>query len=378
MVRRIIITVVIVLFSGLLAFAAWMLGRNASYNFTGRTITDLAGRQVAVPERVDRIIALGPGALRLVAYLGSVDRIVGIEDMEKRMATDLYTRPYARLLGEAFYALPVVGPGGPGALPDSERIMMCNPDVIVATNIDPAQLDNLQARTQTPVVCLSYGELGVWRAEARQSLSLLGDILGVSERAGELNTYLESLEDDLRRRTEDIPESDRPHAYFGGISYKGAHGLDSTEAGYLPAEMVRAYNLANEVGRRGHFFVDREQILIWNPDVIFVDSGSRDILDEGFATDREFYQLLGAAQTGQMFSLLPYNYYNTNIELAVLNAYFIGKTLYPQRFQDVRVEDMANEIMMTFLGIDARGQAIPAYRTITFSETGVIDWGHGE
>ena len=347
--------------------------RPSRENGAGRTVTDLAGRKVSVPNDVQRLVALGPGALRLVAYLGATDRVVGIEDMEKRMARELYVRPYARALDEAFMALPVVGTGGPGALPDPERTLMCRPDLIVAVGIDPGQLENIEAKTGVPALYLSYGELGVWREEARRSLELLGDVLDARERAAAVNEYVTQVEQDLQKRTADIAEDDRPAVYFGGISYKGAHGLTSTEAGYPPARMAGARNLADGLGKTGHFFVDKEQILVWNPEFVFIDAASRLILDEDFRQNREFYRLLDASRSGKVFSLLPYNHYNTNIELSLLNAYFVGKSLYPERFGDISIEDKAREIMGTFLGIRA-DEEIPAYRALHFPKTGPIEW----
>jgi len=340
---------------------------------TGRTVVDLARRKVTVPNRVERLIALGPGALRLVAYLGATDRIVGIEDFEKRTARDLYLRPYASTLGKEFLDLPVVGTGGSGTLPDPEKILMCWPDLIVAVGIDCGQLDNIQAKTGVPALYLSYGDLGVWREEAQRSLLLLGEILGRSERAVTLNEYIGSLEEDLKKRIAGIDEDDKPAAYFGGISYKGPHGLTSTEAGYPPARMAGARNLVDGLGKTGHFFVDKEQILAWNPDFIFVDTASRLILDEDFQRNRNFYRLLKAARSGRVFSVLAYNYYNTNIELALLNGYFIGKSIYPHRFHDVAMENKAREIMEAFLGIRP-DRELPAYRPVRFPGIGPVKW----
>ncbi|MFW6139509.1 MAG: iron ABC transporter substrate-binding protein, partial [Spirochaetota bacterium] len=56
-------------------------------------IKDLAGRQVEVPLNVDRIVCAGPGALRLIVYLEAVDRVIGVEDAEKRWGPA--GRPYA-------------------------------------------------------------------------------------------------------------------------------------------------------------------------------------------------------------------------------------------------------------------------------------------
>lgn len=335
--------------------------------------TDLAGRTVAVKGDVRRLIALGPGALRLVAYLEAEDMLVGIENMEFEMARDAYVRPYSMVLTDAIMRLPIVGPGGPGALPDPERIILSQPDVIVAVAIDPSNLNSLQARTGVPTAYLSYGQLGAWREDAMRSLLLLGEILGKTARAEELAQYIRSVENDLKRRTENIPEADRPSVYVGGVSLKGTQGITSTEAGYLPAQLAGARNVADTLESEGHFFIDREQLLAWNPEVMFIDTTSRPIVDADFAKDPEFFRLLNATSTGKTYSLLPYNYYNTNIELALLNAYFIGKTLYPERFRDVDIEEKTKEIMMNFLGVVPEDYA-PAFHSLKFLESGTIVW----
>ena len=371
--RRIGPAAIVVVAAVLAAGAIYWLTHSHASGVAGRTVTDLAGREVTVPNKVRRLIALGPGALRLVTYLGATDRVVGIEDFERRMSRDVYLRPYASTLGEAFLDLPVVGTGGPGALPDPEKILICRPDLIVAVGMEPAQLANIEAKTGVPAVYLSYGELGAWRQAAQRSLSLLGEVLDRSERAAALNRYVASLEEDLKKRTADIDRADRPTAYFGGISFKGTHGLTSTQAGYCPGLLVGARNLADGLGKTGHFYVDKEQILAWNPDFIFVDTGSRVILDQDFRKNRDFYRLLKAARAGRVRSLLAYNYYNTNIELALLNAYFIGKSMYPARFDDVSMEDKAGEIMEAFLGVRPAGD-LPAYRALGFPAAGPVKW----
>jgi len=371
--RLVALVAVGLLAAGLAAAAFYGLSHVSASAAAGRRITDLAGRQVTVPAEVKRLVALGPGALRLVAYLRATDRVVGIEDLERRMARDVFVRPYASTLDEDFLKLPVVGTGGPGALPDPEKLIMCRPDLIVAVALDPAQLDNVQERTGVPAVYLSYGELGVWREEARKSLSLLGELLGRRERAAALNAYVTSLEGGLRKRTAGIPAGKRPAAYFGGISYKGSHGIESTQAGYPPGCLAGARNVADSLGKKGHFFVDREQLLVWDPDFVFVDAGSRLILERDFDKNRKFYRLLGAAGAGRTFSLLPYNYYNTNMELSLINAWFIGKTTYPDRFADVDLSEKSGEIIEQFLGIRP-DREIPACRRLRFPETGPVSW----
>lgn len=51
---------------------------------------------------------------------------------------------------------------------------------------------------------------------------------------------------------------------------------------------------------------------------------------------------------GQVYSLMPYN--STNIDAAIANAYFIGKTLCPTAFSDVDPTQKANGIYQALLG----------------------------
>jgi len=339
-----------------------------------RVVRDIMGREVSIPAEVRRLVAIGPGALRLVVYLGATDRVAGIEDTERRMVRDPWVRPYASTLDERFFDLPVVAPGGPGKLPDFERVMMVRPDILVAVGIDAAQVDNVQAKTGVPVVCLSYGALGEWREEAQQSLTLLGNLLGRQEQAKRINAYVEALQKELKTRTVSVDRNNAPSVYFGGISFKGAHGLTSTQSRYSPGEMVAAHAPVDGLERTGHLFVDEEQILVWDPDVIFVDMGSRAILARDFEKRRGFYRLLGAVKAGRVYSLLPYNYYNTNMELALLNACFVGKTLYPEPFADLDLSAKAAEIFAVFLGRKIDDEP-PAYRRLAFPENGPIPWG---
>jgi len=59
---------------------------------------------------------------------------------------------------------------------------------------------------------------------------------------------------------------------------------------------------------------------------------------------------LSAAKEGRVYGVLPYNFYSTNYETVLADAYFIGKTLYPDRFADVDPVKKADEIYTFFLG----------------------------
>ncbi len=315
------------------------------------TVTDLLARRVKVPDRVERLVALGPGSLRLVVYLGAQERVVGIEAMERRLDDTL--RPYAAALGERFASLPVVAQGGPGVHPNPEQLIALRPQVVFVTTMDPRAVARLQRRTRLPVVALSYGELGVYRREALESLRLMGRVLGRQQRAAAIVAYIEDMEADLRRRVADVRRA--PSAYIGGIGLKGGHGITSTEAGYPPFALVRAHNIvAPEEGRPSrHLMIDRELLLARDPEHLFIDHNGLQLIGNDYRQRPAFYRALSAVRAGRVHALLAYNHYNTNIATVYANAYAVGHSLYPERFADIDPQQRAAAILRFFVGRDA-------------------------
>ena len=65
---------------------------------------DMLGRKVMVPEKVEKIVGLRAGALRLLVYMDAIDLIAGIEEIERRSY-----RPYL-LAHPELKELPIIGP----------------------------------------------------------------------------------------------------------------------------------------------------------------------------------------------------------------------------------------------------------------------------
>ncbi|MBN2809504.1 MAG: iron ABC transporter substrate-binding protein [Deltaproteobacteria bacterium] len=327
-----------------------------------REIVDLAGRNLTVPDTVERIVALGPGTLRLVVYLQALDKVVAVESLEKRGLSPFF-RPYSEVCAKELTALPEIGSGGPGKLPELEALLAARPQVLFAIGLDRGQCENLTAKTGIPTVILSYGKLGVWRAEAQQSLALMGEILERQERAVVLSRFLEKSQAELRQKS--AAAGPAPTAYFGGLAYKGGRGLESTEAGYFPGTLVQARNVAGSNPDRGHLFVDKERLLQWNPEIIFLDYSSTAQISRDYLANPDFYQLLQAVNHKQLFMLLPYNQYNTNLENALANAYYIAGRLYPEKFTEAAVTTKIAEIFNFFLGLKIDRTSLPAYHSFS-------------
>lgn len=311
------------------------------------TVTDLSGREVEIAAPAEKIAAIGPGALRLVCYVNGAAKVAGVEELEKNNPT---AAPYL-LANPSLLALPAIGPGGPDTTPDAEMLVSLGLDVIFTCQlVDQARAEDLQAKTGIPVVVLDYGTLSTFSQEIYDSLALIGQITGEEARAGEVLDFLEECRKDLNARTGDIPENEKPLVYVGGINMKGAHGIESTFGQYPPLAAIMAKNAADETGREGSLSIDPEQLLAWDPEIIFIDAGGLQLVKDDYKKDPAVYRSLSAVKEGEVYSLIPYNWYWTNIDTAIADAYYAGKVLYPERFADIDPVEKADEIYRFLLG----------------------------
>ena len=308
---------------------------------------DLARREVEIPESVERIVCAGPGSLRIIVYLNAQNKVVGVEDAERRWGPS--GRPYAIACKE-LANLPSIGPGGPGKLPDMEALVKLNLDIIFMTYVDTRIADNIQAKTGIPVFVLSYGETAEFGEPLFKSFELAGYILGKERRAREVTNFIKECLDDLKKRTENIPDEKKPTVYVGGLGYKGVHGIESSWANFPLFDFVNAKNVVNGIGKEGHVFIDRERLVSWDPDIIFVDEGGLELVRQDYQKRPEFYRLLKAYREEAIYGILPFNFYTTNIGTALADAYYIGKVLYPDIFGDIKPEENADRIYLFLVG----------------------------
>ena len=128
------------------------------------------------------------------------------------------------------------------------------------------------------------------------------------------------------------------------------HGIESTQGDYPPFKSINAKNVVDETGQKGSVMIDKEKLLAWDPDVIFIDEGGYSLVKQDYQKDPKFYQSLKAVKAGHVYGLLPYNNYTTNIDTAIADSYYAGKVLYPEQFKDIDPAKKADEIYKFFYG----------------------------
>ena len=318
-------------------------GTTQTSNGNTRAITDGAGRQVNVPEKVESIVCVGVGALRYTCYMGAANLVVGVEDYETKAGM---SRLYNYVNFDKFKNLPVIGTNGN---PYTEEIIKVTPDVIVMSKSASVEADDLQAKTGTPVVVVPGSDTTL-DSDAYETIRILGELYSIENRATELTNYLKDIQKDLDDRTKNIPDSEKPSVYVGGVSFKGHHGFEGTEAGYGPLALIGAKNLADTTGQSGAFNIDLEQVLSWDPDIIFVDFNGMNLIKEDYAKNPDYYNALTAVREGKVYSQISFRSSASNLETALADAYYAACVMYPEQFADIDPVAKAGEIFAMLLG----------------------------
>lgn len=314
-----------------------------------RIITDALGREVEIPLKIERIVPLG-NAVRYLTYLGLSDKFVGMQQPEM---SPTQIMAFAYVHKEEWSKLPLVGNDAGGAAEFyAEELIACKPDIIVTTY--PADIaDEVQNQTGIPVVVASAMRVGsnLFSKEYNDDLLFLGDVCGVSERAEELVAYIEDNLTDVQNRVKNAVSSDKPTVLAAGATFSGIHSIDGVYTHYPVFELLAVDDVAKNVAEKsGGVLVDKEQILSWNPDMIFFDASSLSMVNTDYTENPDYFESLKAVQNGALYQWPNSTAHSTNVEIPLATLYYVGSVLYPNAFSDIDFEEKASEIFDMFLG----------------------------
>ncbi|AHF97179.1 MULTISPECIES: iron ABC transporter substrate-binding protein [Desulfurella] len=315
-------------------------------------VVDLLGRHVSINHKVSRIVAIGPGTLRLICYMDLANKVVGIENIEKKS-----TAPYM-IANPHLLKLPVIGQGGPNSSINTEKILSLKPDVIFVTYLldkNGAQL--IQDKTHIPVVVLSYGQIATFNNDDfKKSLMLIGQTCDKQDRAKQIISFLDKQFNYIKEISLNKP---KVSAYIGALGMKGAHGIESTQGNFLPFELLGIDNVIKSVKSQGAVMVSKEEILKLNPQYIFIDLGGLALVEKDYKKNQQFYKSLSAFKNGNVYIEWPYNYYATNIDNALIDTYFIANVVYKQNYN---IKQIADEIYKFLLNKPLYDKMLKVYK----------------
>lgn len=218
-------------------------------------LTDVIGRELILDQPATKVVGTHNPTLNAAVVLGGGDRfIAGFGN--KEMSRGLYEAVIPNYDG-----LTQIGKGG-----------SINFETVVATGADLAILPE---RFQDQVVQFEEIGMNVLVALPSQesfetvtaSLELLGNALGVPERAEEINAFLQAKIDNAESITAQV-ENKKKVLFLGGSS-----PLSVAPAAMIQTQLIEVAggeNAVSGVEGTGDFVdVNIEQIVEWNPDVIW-------------------------------------------------------------------------------------------------------------
>ena len=352
----------ILLFTALLAvFAVLISAGCVTTNSPGDskgmvTITDAFDREVSIPENPEKIAVVGSGSMRYFVYLGiDLDDVCAVDYQDSKLNIEtVNVRPYA-LANPEILEIPEVG-AAKGVV-DNEKLLMSGADILFmggASSSNAEVANEIQEKTGIPVVMFYTGNYVTDAEKIQDTLLMLGEILGKEQRAKDLIAYFDAVEADLKKRVAGLSAGES--VYIGGVAYNGYHGLDGTDPTYYPFAVLNIKNAAGEVSsvsQTGYAQISKEKLLEWDPDFIIVDLSTIQAAEGGALVELKndpSYRELTAVKNSMVYTVNPHTSMNVNHETTLANAYFIGKLLYPEQFEDIDPVKKADEIYTFVVG----------------------------
>ena len=325
-----------------------------------QTVTDMIGRSVTVtPGSYKRVVCVGAGALRMYSYVGDVSLLCGVEDidntsLENRPAMfDSVARPYVLAYGDVFSTLPSCGVGGPMAqTAEAEKILACDPDIVISEFEDVEKSDALQEQLGVPVITLKAGADGVFDPVFAGSMTLLGKVFGREQQAEALVKFIEDETTAISAKVASIPEESKPSVYICGLGNWGTTNHLMTAEIFSSFKVAGVKNVVSGLGIQGVNALEKEKFveLSEQMDIMILDAAAVKNIKPLYEEDPAMFDTCKAWQNGEVYLEMAYNAYYTNFEIALINTWFVAKSVYPEAFADVDMTEKTNEVTKVFLG----------------------------
>ncbi|EJK85399.1 ABC transporter substrate-binding protein [Rhizobium sp. AP16] len=322
-----------------------------------RVVTDQIGRQVHVPDTVNRVVILQHQTLNITVQLDAMDKVVGVlDDWKKQLGAN-----YVRLAPQ----LPKLAMPGGLTKVNIEELLKLKPDVVFVTNYAPADMIKQIEDAGLPVVAISLldvppqeavklnpsvkDEPAAIDAGFATGVRLIADILDRKDKGEEMITVTKKTRKLIADRLADLPDDKRVPVYmanpdlttYGRGKYTG-----------LMMERAGARNVAN--GIAGFKQVSMEDVLTWNPAVIFVQERYPAVVDE--IKTAAPWQTIDAVKNGKIYLMPEYAkaWGYPMPEAMALGELWMAKTLYPDRFADIDMQAQADAYYKEFYRTDYR------------------------
>ncbi len=343
---------------------AGLLSITSLHSYASRVVTDQIGRQVTIPDRVDRVVVLQHQTLNLLVQLKATDKIVGILANWKQQLGDGYAQLVPELNHKAML--------GDLTHVDLEQLVALHPQVVFVTNYAPKEMIDQISALGIPVLAISLrhddaGQQGkinptmqneeqAYDRGIKEGITLIGEVVNQPQQAKALIDAAFAGRKLVSDRLKDLPAQQRVRAYmanpdlttYGSGKYTG---LMMAHAG--------AFNVAAATVQ-GFKQVSMEQVVAWNPQVIFVQDRYPKVVND-IKNDAN-WQSIAAVKNHQVWLMPEYaKAWGYPMPEAIgLGELWMAKKLYPEKFRDIDMQQQADRWYQRFYRTHYHDNAAPA------------------
>lgn len=365
--RRLISMLLLLTFAAILAYSA------AAEEF--KTVTDMRGVDVSIPEDPQRVVAISRSLIDTTMYIfGVEDKLVGGSVWTRNDGYEDYTwgsETYHICPWLSFVLNPnyrnltnVGGFGGPYGTVNVETIAALEPDLLILRDLGNDE-EGVQKFVESmeqlniPTVVLKYPDCydDIDASTIYEEVRHLGEVLDQQDKAEEIVDHMDAQVQLIRDRTADVDENEKPRVlYFGAPSWAGdsggvgyAFGTETIESIFLE-DIVNAKNVYDGTGTD---IISTEHLLALDPDIIILSTYS------GYHPPREMYEAerfgkvqdIRALKEGKVYSLSATPCKSERLEFPI-NLMIEAKVIYPDRFEDIDLEEWIRDYFMGLYGVD--------------------------
>ena len=253
-----------------------------------RTLTDLAGREVAIPEEPACICALDPFCAPFVVAFGYGEQVKATIPSIQR---DVLIQSICPSLKEA----EVVKSGG---VVNAEALLSLGVDLIL---LDRESYDDPDSRAKLDATGIPYLVVGnATIDEALEAVELVGEVLHAEEEAAAYAAWYRECLACAEEIAAQVPQEERPRLY-----HSVNEAVRTDYPGSLPAQWIAATGAVNVsldgalTMEGGSAFTTLEQIFVWDPDLIICNEAG--VADYILTDDK--WKGLGAVERGDVYQM---------------------------------------------------------------------------
>lgn len=351
------------------------------------TVTDMRGKQVNIPENLERVATIDDGFIEgVMTHLGVINKVtaIGSWSMKRDYKYTYETTDGKKYTAKGVNTMKYLHPwlndipcfnSPQGDILNYETLAKADPQLVILRvgdctvsggsyfrGGDPAQLEKTITMIESldiPLVVLFsptyYGKAEL--SSMKEEMRVLGDIFKQRDKALKLYEYLNETEIMVRNRTKNI--KDKPNVLYFGLNSaarkQGGSGMVSgitTPESYIIENIVNAKNAYR--GKGNNIILSGEQVYAIDPDVILLPT------QNGYHPADEllkapYYKNLNqlkAVQNKRVYAL-PWTPMNCSRRVEYpLDILIIAKASYPELFKDIKVHQFALDFYKKVYNVD--------------------------